>query len=376
MSLQKYVRQLKPRTENYIPPVDKVQNFLSERIDTTLNAAITELFPCLAFNKKFKPSSIEDFKKFLYTLNLNSMKSSFHSKDAASAKLVIEKLPSMDERFLKDKINNAIGITNYLYELHRTKPIKNVVWGYRAKPAGIPKNHAGDIFVFFKNGDKIGVSLKAGTTKSKEPLKNTYVGTQYKNLGVDTKSLESDLWSRVYSKIPGISNEGPLGQGPAINKSNFIKNKEVTKLYVDYYVENEAAANELYKEMLIVCREHMCDVLNKMNIEDFKNWVKETFNLQRKGDEVPLIMVKAVGNTAEQKSDDIVDMIPLITKHYAYLNKSSVQEYLIDIHSPDDKKTLKMTIRSDSGVRPEKGVSGQGRLGQYLQLKMQYSGVQ
>ena len=28
--LQKYVRQVKPRTENYIPPVDKVQNFLSE----------------------------------------------------------------------------------------------------------------------------------------------------------------------------------------------------------------------------------------------------------------------------------------------------------------------------------------------------------
>jgi hypothetical protein len=28
MSLQKYVRQLKPRTENYIPPIDKVQNLL------------------------------------------------------------------------------------------------------------------------------------------------------------------------------------------------------------------------------------------------------------------------------------------------------------------------------------------------------------
>ena len=39
------------------------------------------------------------------------------------------------------------------------------------------------------------------------------------------------------------------------------------------------------------------------------------------------------------------------------------------------KKTMKMTIRSDSGVRPEKGTSGQGRLGQYLQLKMQYSGT-
>ena len=346
--------------------MDRIQTLL-ERVDTTLNASITELFPCLAFNKKYKPSNVEDFKKFIYTLNIKSMKSSFHSKDAESAKLVIEKLPTMEDKFLKDKMNNAIGITNYLYNLHATKPIKNVVWGYRAKPAGIPNNHAGDIFVFFKNGDKIGVSLKAGTAKSKEPLKNTYVGTQYKALGVSTNKLQGALWDRVYSKIPGIND--------VANKGNFIKNKEVTKLYVDYFVENQDDADELYREMLVVCRENMCDILNKMNIKDFIVWVQETFNLQRKDDEVPLIMVKAVGNTAEQKGDDIVDMIPMITKHYAYLNKNSVQEYLIDIYSADDKKTLKMAIRSDSGVRPEKGTSGQGRLGQYLQLKMQYSGV-
>ena len=368
MPLQSYIRQLNPRDDTYIPHIDKVQTLL-ERVDTTLNASITELFPCLAFNSKFKPTSIEDFKKFLYTLNLNSnkIKASYDRKDAASAKLVIEKLPSMKEKFLKDKMSNAIGITNYLYDLHRTKPIKNVVWGYRAKPKGIPNNHAGDIFVFFRNGEKIGVSLKAGTAKSKEPLKNTSVGTQYKNLGVPTDKLEAALWDRVYSKVPGVKD--------IAKKTNFVKNKEVTQLYVDHYVENQTEADELYKEMLVVCREHMCDVLNSMNIDDFKNWVQDTFNLQRKGDEVPLIMVKAVGNKAEQKGDDIVDMIPMITKHYAYLNKSSVQEYLIDIHSPDDKKTLKMTIRSDSGVRPEKGTSGQGRLGQYLQLKMQYSGV-
>ena len=113
-----------------------------------------------------------------------------------------------------------------------------------------------------------------------------------------------------------------------------------------------------------------------MKTQDFVEWVQTQFNLQRKDDKVPLIMVKAVGMNAEQKGDDIVDIIPLITRHYAYLNKSSVQEYLIDVHSPEDKKTLKMTIRSDSGVRPEKGTSGQGRLGQYIQLKMQYSGVQ
>ena len=365
--MRQFVQQLRPRNETYIPPVDKIQQLL-ERVDTTLNASITELFPAIAFNLKYKPSSVEDFKKFLYKLNINRAKSSFDRKDADAAKLVIEKLPSMDEKFLKTKMENAIGITNYLYDLNSTKPIKNVVWGYRAKPKGVPNNHAGDIFIFFKDGDIIGVSLKAGTKKSKEPLKNTYVGTQYKKLGIDTKSLESDLWNRVYSKIPGVND--------VANKNNFVKNKEVTKLYVDYYVENETDANELYREMLIVCRQHMCNVINKMDNDTFIDWVKETFNLQRKGEKVPLIMVKAVGNKAEQKGDDIVDLIPLINKHHAYLNKNSVQEYLIDIFTPEDKKTLKMTIRSDSGVRAEKGTSGQGRLGQYLQLKMQYSGVQ
>ena len=54
-------------------------------------------------------------------------------------------------------MENAIGITNYLYDLDRTKPIKNVIWGYRAKPRGVPNNHAGDIFVEFKNKDLIGI---------------------------------------------------------------------------------------------------------------------------------------------------------------------------------------------------------------------------
>ena len=38
MSLQKYVRQLRPRTEDYIPPVDKVQNFLSEAYTTPISS--------------------------------------------------------------------------------------------------------------------------------------------------------------------------------------------------------------------------------------------------------------------------------------------------------------------------------------------------
>ena len=66
----------------------------------------------------------------------------------------------------------------------------------------------------------------------------------------------------------------------------------------------------------------------------------------------------------------------LITRFYAYLNKSSVQEWLIDVNTlTEDKKTLKMTIRSDSGVRAGKKVSLLGELGKFTMLKLQYSGI-
>ena len=50
----------------------KFKYYLGERVDTTQNASVTELFPALAFNMNFKPRSPEDFKKFLYKLNLKS----------------------------------------------------------------------------------------------------------------------------------------------------------------------------------------------------------------------------------------------------------------------------------------------------------------
>ena len=40
MSLQKYVRQLRPRTEDYIPPVNKIQNFFVEDKDSDAQAVI------------------------------------------------------------------------------------------------------------------------------------------------------------------------------------------------------------------------------------------------------------------------------------------------------------------------------------------------
>tara|TARA_B100001059_G_scaffold3013_1_gene2463 strand:- start:700 stop:1761 length:1062 start_codon:yes stop_codon:yes gene_type:complete len=351
----------------------KFGNYLVEkRVDTTQNASVTELFPALAFNNKYRPSTVEDFKKFLYKLNLKGGKSkdSFASSDAKAAQTVIDKLVSMDEKFSKDKINNAIGITRYLYSLHDEKPIDKVVWGYRAKPAGVSKNHAGDIFIFFKDKTLLGVSLKAGGAKTKEPLLNTYVGTQYKKRGWNTDKLKDALWDRVYSKLPDINS--------VANKVTYM-NKTVKPLvvrkYLDFFLDDQSAADELYHEMTTVCRQQMCNEINKMSTKEFIKWLGDDFNLEKKGEKVPLILVKAVGNKADRKGDSLAPVYKTITDHKAYLDKNSVQAWMIDVWTADGKVTLDMVCRSDSGVRASKGSTGQGRLGKFMMLKVLYKGL-
>tara|TARA_Y100001980_G_C14503426_1_gene279181 strand:- start:115 stop:1203 length:1089 start_codon:yes stop_codon:yes gene_type:complete len=357
----------------------RFKQFLKEVKDPrTDNASITELFPCLAFNKNYRPSNVEDFKRFLYQLGgLKSfLKSTFvNDEDRRAGEALIGKMGSgsMEERFVKTKVENAIGITNYLFSLHSSKPIKQVVWGYRNKPRGIPNNHAGDIFVFFKNKETLGISLKAGTAKSTEPLLNSYVKTQLGKIGRANalKPMEDEMWDAIYSKIPSIES--------VATKDNYAdgdrkRTLEIRKLYLDFHVADEITSNELYIKQTTIQRQHFCKALNTLSLEEFKDWVSDNFNLQ-KPQKVPLVLVKAVGTKAEQKGDDLASLLPLVSKFNAYLNPKSVQEWFIDIDTPDELKKLKMTIRSDAGVREGKNISKLGRLAKFSMLKLQYSGV-
>ena len=348
---------------------------VDKRVDTTQNASVTELFPALVFNTGYKCSTVKNLRMYLDKLRFSDskVKKTFvpNTTNIDAGKRVIENLDSMKQTIYEDKMENAIGISNFLYELNKNNPIDRVVWGYREKPTGIPSNHAGDIFVFFKSKQKLGISLKAGTAKSKEPLLNTYVATTYKKLGKERelKKLEDELWTRVYSKVPGVKD--------IATKANYMtKKNEVTSLYVVYFVHHQQKADELYNEMLLVSREQVCKTINALSLNDFKKWIRENFNLQSNKAEVPLILVKAVGKTAEQKSDDLASLMPNITKFKAHLNTNSVQGWFIDVETPDIKKRLIMTIRSDAGVREEKKPSQQGRLGKYTMLKLQYSGIE
>ena len=227
MSLQKYVRQVRPRTENYIPPVDKIQNFLSEDIDfpsdvldgfeftqtdkspksrvqikvvsddrdtdrdeilrrlknagisanitsttssvdpidgnhdgrnfrinvkpksggmgeSTLNSSITELFPCIAFEKRLNPTTVEDFMQKLMAIDLSTCKCIIKSDLPAAEKTVNGAEGSSKYR---DKMDAALAILDFINDQHNDKPIRNVYWGYRGKPSGVPGSHPGDMFI-------------------------------------------------------------------------------------------------------------------------------------------------------------------------------------------------------------------------------------
>ena len=151
--------------------------------------------------------------------------------------------------------------------------------------------------------------------------------------------------------------------------------RAVVDLYVQFYLEDETEANDLYREMLNVNREVVIDAINSLSLEEFKEWVSNSFNLQKE-QEIPLILVKAVGNSASQKSDILASTLGSIKSFKAIMDDSSVQGFYIIIEGAtgEDLK-LKMTIRSDKSVKPDRPPSNVGRLGQMGMLKFQYSGI-
>lgn len=363
------------------------QQYLSGGEQTTINSTITELFPALAFNNNQSIKSSEQMLQYIVSLSQGkqlakplSKKSFVDNGDMISAYKFIEDTAKIKPKMLNEKLNNAVGILKYLKETDKTRPINKVIWGYRAKPNGIDKNHPGDIFIIFKKGSpKIaGISLKAGTAKSAEPKMNSYVRTTIKKpmwAKADPNSqsrLKKELWRECYSKLPGLFK--------GVNQNNWInidsknqKPQEVVKAAVlKQFQSSLVVFDELYQIQNRVCRQHMCDMINK-NLKATKEWIGQEFRLQTDGssDNVPLTLVKAIGSKADEQGDKLAKLFPKINKVKAYLNKASVQEWFIDVSAGNQKLTLMMTIRSDSEYREAKQ---KGKLGAYMGLKLLYRG--
>ena len=226
--------------------------------------------------------------------------------------------------------------------------------------------------------DIIGVSLKAGTKSSKEPKLNSYVGTTLrKPMWVKAypnamEELRTELWEKVYSKVPNLPKSVTKKNYLTLSSSRQIPNKILQDKVLSMFKYDNLMFEALYVRMNTICRDKLCSMING-NINATKQWIEDEFRLEKPAAEVevPLILVKAVGTKATEQGDKLAKIFPKITKVNARLNSSSVQEWFIDVFSGKEKLTLIMTIRSDSEFRKEKQ---KGKLGAYTMLKLLYRG--
>ena len=369
------------RSSSSVDPIDGIHDNQNFRIEvkplsggmqeTTLNSSITELFPCIAFENNYNPKSVESFMEFLMSIDVNQM-NCIHSKDKEAAKETINKAESSSK--YEDKMNNAIAITQYLYDTSKSKPINSVYWGYRSssKPKGVPPNHPGDVFIKFSGSSNmqfLGVSLKAGGKKTKEPQLNTYVRPVWKffNADRDLQTLRQTAYTQVYSKIEGM---------PAIDnfdggKTGRHKDKSQSeKALVAYNKKNNRGYESDYDAMLEIMRTGIINLFNK-NKNKSLEYIKS--EILRDAPEVPTIVIKAVGNSYEEVTDrdELGVFLPQVQFIKASASAKSKQNWELELKSANETVKMLMTIRSNKS-----GNAGQKKLGQYpTGLAVKYNGI-
>lgn len=328
--------------------------------ETTLNASITELFPLIAWEKNFSVgTSIEKFYDFLLEQEPTKLKC-VNSKDSKAAVDTIQKA-SESSKF-SEKMLNAMGVYKYLVDENRSKPIKNVYWGYRAKPKGVPRGHPGDIFLEFNDGEILGVSLKAGGKKTKEPKLNTYVNPIFTTFKKERNviALRRKLHTEVYSKIEGMPPSG------SYDKS---KKRDTSKLLIKLNKEDKARYEKLYDQHLEICRQSIIDLFNE-NKENTLDYIRSA--ILRDAPSVPTKVIKAVGDNFEEvtETNELGVFLPLVKFVKAYASKSSKQNWFLELKSRDQTITMAMSIRTNKG-----GNAGERKLGQFFNLSVKYNSL-
>jgi hypothetical protein len=328
--------------------------------ETTLNSSITELFPAIAWETRYNPTeNVDDFYDHLLKQDPKKLKS-VNPKDLKAAIDTIQKA-SESSKF-NEKMLNAVGVLKYIKNEESSKSIKMVHWGYRAKPKGVPKNHPGDIFLEFNDGTILGVSLKAGGKKTKEPKLNTYVNPIFNSFGQSRmiKSLRENLWDRVYSEIEGIpSKKAYDGSG----------RRQTSKALVDLFKKDSKRYERLYDESLDICRKAVIDLFNQ-DKDKTLDYIRS--EILRDAPEVPTKVIKAVKNEYEEitADDELGVFLPLVRFIRAYASTTSKQNWFIDLKSKDSTVTMEMSIRTNKA-----GNAGSKKLGQFFNLSVKYNSL-
>ena len=309
--------------------------------ETTLNSTITELVPALLFAHG---KSFTDAKKCYDWMNgLKSYKNVVLPADTESAKEFL--LKAIDSSKFEEKMGNAFGVLKYLNDLHNKTAIKQVIWGYRAKPTGVAPNHKGDLFVEFTTNNMIGVSLKAGGAKTEEPKLNTYVNPFLENIKAprERDKLKDRVYESIHKEMGLPENWQPTKDAQIIREY-----RERTKqTYLDKHYDN----------MLEMCRSTLIDVVN-VSVKNTIHFIKEQILAEQ--EDVPLVVVKAYGTSYQMltEEDDLAAFIPKTKSVSAYPSKTSKQNWHIKLSGTKETLILNMSIRTNKSKPHNKLAQG------------------
>ena len=325
---------------------------------TTLNSSITELFPCIAFVTGIKANSVrgvQDFYNKIRNVNKASLPCYINSKDAKAGAEFIDKA---EQGKFNEKVQNAINILKWIEGVNKLHPIAMVYWGYRAKPRGVMSNHPGDIFLQFKNGKLLGVSLKAGGEKTDEPKLNTYIRPIYEFYGRLNlyENLKDLLWPQ-YMQIPGITED---------DKAHWGRTALALKTY-EFEKENESKYNELYDKNLQIIKTQLINLLNS-DFNKTRSWLLEKVAQQQQ--DVPVVVVKATERMArrDKATDVLIEALASVKKIVASEStKKSKQAWNINLR---DGSVLEL----DFTTRTNK-VGAAHKLGQFSNLAVKFNKV-
>lgn len=327
---------------------------------TTLNASITELFPCIAFLTGIKARSVKNNKDFYNKIIANnnpSLPCYVNARDAAAGKEFIEKA---ENGKFDEKVRNAINVLRWIEGVNRAHPIANVFWGYRAKPRGVRTNHPGDIFLQFQNGQMLGVSLKAGGATTDEPKLNTYVKPIYDFYGKSREydQLKEKLWPQ-YMQVFGVTED---------DKKKWGTKALAMKTY-DFEQINPKAYDALYDQNLAIIKQELANLLNS-DMQKTKRWLLE--NLTNQDRDVPLVVVKTTQMTArrDKSSDVLTEALASVSSIMASATPktgSSKQGWYIAL-SDGSKLQLEFTTRTNK-------VGAMHKMGQFANLAVKFNKV-
>ena len=351
------VVETKPAKTNYRFVFKPTRGGMSQ---TTLNASITELFPCIAFLTGIKARSVKnnrDFYNKIIANNNPSLPCYVNARDAAAGKEFIEKA---ENGKFDEKVRNAINVLRWIEGVNRAHPIANVFWGYRAKPRGVRTNHPGDIFLQFQNGQMLGVSLKAGGATTDEPKLNTYVKPIYDFYGKSREydQLKEKLWPQ-YMQVLGVTED---------DKKKWGTKALAMKTY-DFEQINPKAYDALYDQNLAIIKQELANLLNS-DMQKTKRWLLE--NLTNQDRDVPLVVVKTTQMTArrDKSSDVLTEALASVSSIMASPTPktgSSKQGWYIAL-SDGSKLQLEFTTRTNK-------VGAMHKMGQFANLAVKFNKV-